>query len=111
MRFAFDYDGTWSRDPDMFMSVAALMVSKGHDVVIITARSASDPIPIKDYPVYYTGRMRKQTWARNSGLIVDIWIDNNPVSIVPDIRNAAKTFPGRGFPPTPDISFQNRRKR
>ena len=82
MRFGIDYDGTWSEAPEMFEDMIQLIKSYGHCPVIITSRYEDDPVPVEGVEIHYTDGQPKVAWAAANDTQVDIWIDNNPYSLV-----------------------------
>jgi hypothetical protein len=83
MIIAIDYDKTFSRDPRLFRAITGLIVDAGHLPICVTSRYPSEPI-IKDIglDIYYTSRQPKGVYMANQGVLVDIWIDDNPASVL-----------------------------
>lgn len=100
MKIAIDYDKTWTADPHTFASIADNFSSVGHEVYIVTARSATkdyigidgeeaanyvpDAIDagwIKDV-IYCDGVAKKWALHHYHDLDIDIWIDDKPQSIL-----------------------------
>lgn len=82
MLFAFDYDGTWSKDAETFEELRSALEARGHTVVIVTARADSNPVPVDGVPIHYTDGDAKKAWSLENDLHVDVWIDNDPWMIV-----------------------------
>jgi hypothetical protein len=80
LHIALDYDGTYTRDPqlwDWFITQAQL---RGHVVTVVTMRHATEVIPLQPpCEVIYTGRKAKQSFY-----LADIWIDDQPLLISND---------------------------
>ena len=88
MNIAIDYDGTYSRDKEMWSSVCQSMINIGHKVFCITKRykqlgeeirkNILSEIPI----IFVETRYKKQTTLKMR-LPIDVWIDDKPESIAP----------------------------
>ena len=88
MIIAIDFDGTFDRDPPLWVHFIQMATHvAGHRVVMITGRHKSQPVtgvsglPIR---VLYTAGEPKRLVAESVGLKVDIWIDDEPEKIDPD---------------------------
>lgn len=85
--FGVDYDGTWSSDPDAFEAIAALLISRGHRVVVVTAR-ASGHVQVRRavgscvHRVIFTSGRPKRAYCAMQDEHIDIWIDDMPEMIV-----------------------------
>jgi hypothetical protein len=85
----FDYDGSYTEFPTLFIKMMAEAKKQGHDVIMATMRHRSEKDCIlesieKMYPVFYTGRVGKLKFLSQRGIIVDLWIDDQPHFIVQD---------------------------
>jgi hydroxymethylpyrimidine pyrophosphatase-like HAD family hydrolase len=85
LTFAFDYDGTVSRNPALFRKMRDLIVQWGGRVVVVTGRSGSliDALAIENAlgsstPVVYAGGDWKRDAAARWGWKVDVWVDDWP---------------------------------
>jgi len=82
--FALDWDDTFTADPDLWTEFIKLAKSRGHTVVIVTARPESS----MDNPRAFAKRMGIEAIATDgkpkiracddAGLLVNIWIDDLP---------------------------------
>lgn len=95
--FGLDYDGTITRDPDMWHAVMKLMQSRGHEVHIVTMRhgieSTMGHAPMEQRflddadGVHFTGnsetrnRDAKRPHMDAKGIGVHVWIDDNPKAV------------------------------
>lgn len=86
---ALDYDKTFDADPKLWYMFISFATMAGHKVVLVTFRDQEfDKTPLlldleKVIPVYYTGGVAKRWWCEHFGPgKVDIWIDDNPESII-----------------------------
>lgn len=84
LTIAIDWDGTISADPQTFHKVAALFAAAGHHVVVCTGRAFPPTGPEGGeliVPTYCTAGQAKAEYMREQGVHVDIWIDDDPLSI------------------------------
>lgn len=86
MIIGLDWDGCSSNDPVGFMSFARMMRSRGHKVYIVTMRYPSELGEIRDYAsfvdgIYPTSRQAKRPHMLSQGIMVDVWIDDNPEAV------------------------------
>jgi hypothetical protein len=84
--FAFDIDGTWDADPELFCLFAKALQNNGHSVWIVTGAKelASDKrvaLQLQWFPVVCTSGYSKKHHCDAIGIHIDIWIDNDPASI------------------------------
>jgi hypothetical protein len=88
--FAIDYDGTWTADPEAFAAFANLLRKRGHRVIIVTARVSGVG------EVYFhcekhvdrilaSGASYKRDYATEHGETVNVWVDDMPEMIGPDV--------------------------
>lgn len=89
MNISLDYDDTYTRDPDMWDAIIEVMQLRGHQVHIVTMRNPkqlSDPlIALKlKCQVIFTALHAKKEFVARLGLVIDIWIDDNPFFILHD---------------------------
>lgn len=80
MVIALDYDNTYTEDPELWDTWIEHAKSRGHVVVCVTYRRAHDTVehPMRGIEVFYTGGIDKAPFMRDSGLSVDVWIDDWP---------------------------------
>ncbi len=92
-----DYDGTITRDPDMWFALMKMMQAHGHEVHIVTMRHGIEaemcrtPMDARFLKgadgVHFTGnsetfdRDAKLPHMESKGIRVDIWIDDNPKAV------------------------------
>ena len=86
MIIALDYDHTYTRAPRLWDDFIALADAGGHSVVVVTMRDENDPLPAEPpgVPVYYTGHLPKAACMESLGIVVDVWIDDDPQAIIGD---------------------------
>lgn len=86
MLIALDYDKTFTADRYFWNKFCVLARNSLHDVVCFTMRYPNEIIV--DMPtfvkIYYTSRKAKKVWAEQNGILVDIWIDDNPAWLFED---------------------------
>ena len=86
MIIAFDYHGTYSRDPVSFCRVVALLKDAGHTCVLVTGIEDNDDFYAREVkkeigstmPIYFTAGAWKRRYMQAIGVHVDIWIEDTP---------------------------------
>jgi hypothetical protein len=78
MRIALDFDGTYTRDPLLWDAFVHAALIGGHEVVIVTMRDESEPLPRLTIPIVYTSRQGKVAHMARIGKPIDVWIDDKP---------------------------------
>lgn len=90
LNIAIDYDNTFTADSFLFIKIIELMQSRGHRVIIATGRHRwsedmeRTPLP-PDLDVVYCGVELKSIACKRAGYNVDIWIDDTPSTISPQL--------------------------
>lgn len=92
MRISLDYDDTYTRDPSTWDKIIALLKEAGHEVLVVTARKDvhreevehSLCYRVHTTDIYNTNLKAKKEYMDNLGIIIDVWIDDNPSAIVYD---------------------------
>lgn len=85
---AFDFDETISDNEPAWLQVMLLLEKKGYHCIVVTWRKPElcpedlQFLVDKGFKVYYTSGQAKQTYMASKGIKVDIWIDDNPFSIL-----------------------------
>ena len=89
MIISIDYDETYTRDPIMWHEIIKLMISRGHTVYCVTARCEdNDGWKVKQdlehfiHGIYFTCGKQKEKFMFDRGICVQVWIDDQPLSIV-----------------------------
>ena len=92
LTFAIDFDGTFTACPELWKSFIANVISLGHRVIIVTARQSTpenrsdvgDFLDQNDFKlrVFYTSHSSKIWFMQRQGIKVDIWIDDDPTTLV-----------------------------
>lgn len=86
MNVAFDFDKTWTRDPDVWRTVAKLLHGRGHKCYLVTRRKEHTPdidrfyIPTWMPQIFCAGAL-KRDFCEALGIHIDIWIDDEPGTI------------------------------
>ena len=85
---SIDYDETFSLDISLFLNIAQLFKSAGFDVICCTCRN----IKFKDEKLkliedsgikcYFTSGKAKKSYLENKGIVVSVWIDDDPKTIL-----------------------------
>ena len=85
MLFGVDFDGTFSRDPELFRGIVAQLRARGHQAVLVTGRSdegrwgAEVRSVVGDLmPIVFAADGWKREAARAAGYRVDVWMDDHP---------------------------------
>jgi hypothetical protein len=90
MRIGIDYDGTFTAAPEFWRNVMTLAHRHGHEVVCVTMRRTDgaggpDPMTFPGQVVFTAGKAKAEHCAE-IGLVVDVWVDDNPHYILNDVR-------------------------
>ena len=89
MIISLDYDETWTRDPETWKKVVAVLRMAGHTVYCVTMRYdnhhektevGSQLNGVVD-AIFFTGRRAKSDFMYEQGIKVDVWIDDMPLFI------------------------------
>lgn len=85
MLFAIDFDGTFSRAPELFKQIIVLIQEQGHTVICVTARPSYKGGQVlqgfKAVPVIFANSSSKRLAAKRAGYSPDIWIDDKPETV------------------------------
>lgn len=94
--FGIDYDRTYTRDPLVFDALIQCLKLRGHRVFIVTQRTGSDErqgssvakenreeckVPHCN-TIFTDGAPKEWHMLRKLGIKVDIWIDDDPKSVI-----------------------------
>lgn len=85
MIIGLDYDDTWTRDPDGWFTAMMALKMRGHTIYGITMRYPREASGMDSRydqvceQILFTGRRAKRSFAEGRGILVDVWIDDNPV--------------------------------
>lgn len=77
MRIGVDYDGTYTKAPELFAAFILLAIQNGHEVLCVTMREPNDPIKVP-CEVIYTSSEKKGFFMHRIKRPIDIWIDDHP---------------------------------
>lgn len=87
---AIDFDETITTDPKAWLQVMQLLNKLGMEVYVVTYRynSHSEEMDLEYLKhedcvkgIVFTGRRGKKKFCEDHGINVDIWIDDNPITI------------------------------
>ena len=89
MDISIDYDNTYTKDPEMWLSIISLIQLRGHNVYCVTFRHEHECkdidqrlIDLCNGKLIATGRKAKFDYTYNIlGIDFDIWIDDDPCTI------------------------------
>lgn len=91
MIIGLDYDDTYTRDPSAWNDFIRLMRMRKHKVYIVTWRTPGEVVEVVHAlhswyvevdGIYPTSRKAKHKYMAEQGIIVDVWIDDNPSAIL-----------------------------
>lgn len=84
MLIALDFDGTFTEDPDLWVSFVRFAKRRGHRVICATMRYESEGKEVAEAlagevdQIVFTGRKAKRPYLQSVGLEPDVWIDDEP---------------------------------
>ncbi len=94
MTVAFDYDDTWTLDPEGWESIYRILVSRGHRCIMVTAREANQNADMKsviqlfgEENVFYSSVYQKDPFMSRLGVHVNVWIDDDPDGVIFTYKN------------------------
>lgn len=89
MRIAIDYDDTYTLNPKMWDQAINLFMLNGFSVIMVTARRDTEENREElekasqgRWRCYFTNLGSKTDFIRRRGMKVDVWIDDDPESLV-----------------------------
>jgi acid phosphatase class B len=88
MNIGIDYDDTYTRDKVMWNDLIDRMCRRGHQVYLITWRFPNECNEVhldlggRVHGIYPTSRQAKEKFMYKHGIRIDVWIDDNPSSIL-----------------------------
>jgi hypothetical protein len=103
MNFALDFDNTFTADEPLWCKFIAHAETSGHKVYIVTCRRDTEENRLELFGVetlpeqpssiiarsglpmwryFFTGLSGKAWFMQNRGIKIDVWIDDEPSSIV-----------------------------
>jgi hypothetical protein len=86
MKIALDYDGTFTRDPALWMNFIKACHASNHDIRIVTMRNEEKDLTSYftrlGVPVIFTSLMQKREYCDERDWHPDVWIDDSPEFIV-----------------------------
>ena len=91
--FALDYDDTFTADPSLWASVVRMAKDRsGHRFIMVTARRETEENIEQinadldhwgcQMPIVFTALASKLDTVAKRGIKIDIWIDDDPESLV-----------------------------
>lgn len=84
--FALDYDGTYTRNPDLWDTFISAAKSAGHRVLIVTCRRDTEEnvadVKVAGCPVIFTCLQSKLRVCSERGTKIDVWIDDDPACVL-----------------------------
>lgn len=95
---AFDFDETISDNPELFLRVMKTFELSGWFVVVVTYRTPStspedlDFLVEKGYKCFFTSQKAKKKYMEDRGIPVDIWVDDEPETIIRNYKPVQGVF-------------------
>lgn len=89
---SIDYDETFSLNIDLFLNAAKLFESAGFKVICCTCRNSKFKdeklqfIEDSGIECYFTSGMAKKDFLLKQGIVVSVWIDDDPKTIINNTR-------------------------
>lgn len=84
MNISLDFDDTFTRDPNGWLSFVQLFRSRGHKVYCVTMRYPEEGQEVMEWlsekvdHIYFTSRQAKKPFMYAAGIDIHVWIDDNP---------------------------------
>lgn len=105
INIGLDWDGTVSLDEDMWFEIAKLMQSRGHKVYVISMSFPSECVgkikerwyDLLENRIIPTSRAAKKKFVENLGIGIHIWIDDHPLALYLDAKDAFGVNDPEGF--------------
>jgi hypothetical protein len=104
INIALDWDGTCDLDQDLWFEVVKLIQARGHKVYVITMSYPSECTKISEAwykllegRVIPTSRLAKKKFVQKMNLPIHIWIDDHPLALYLDAREAFGTVDPEGL--------------
>lgn len=89
---SIDFDETFTTDPIAWLKVIDILKKSGFNVICCTARfphEYPEDLEILErngIEIYFASRNSKKEYLESKGVNVDIWIDDNPFSVLNNIN-------------------------
>lgn len=96
MNISLDFDDTYTRDPEAWNRVVAILRGAGHKVYCVTMRTPEEGALVRQHlegrvdEIYYTSRFGKQKYMFDRGIDIHVWIDDSPNWILNSAADAMK---------------------
>jgi hypothetical protein len=95
VNIGFDYDDTFTRDPAGWSQIINFLTKRGHKVYIVTWRTTAECMRVHAEMQYWkvdiegifaTHRTAKEPYMNQRGIIIDVWVDDNPRAVIKDME-------------------------
>jgi hypothetical protein len=94
MTISLDFDRTFTKDPDLWIAFCDLARARGHKVICVTMRNEkphqADEVRAAIGPhvddIVFTSYKAKIPHVGGLGVKIDVWIDDDPHTILNDIE-------------------------
>lgn len=91
MIISLDFDDTYTRDPEAWKQFIKLFRSRGHTVYVVTMRYElyEGDLVKRELAhlvdgIFFTGRLLKEKFMLDRGIMVQVWVDDMPRAICGD---------------------------
>jgi hypothetical protein len=99
MNLALDFDDTFTRDPDFWLKFVLMCRNHGHTIYCVTARDSNGSKEvfhelgqhIGKENCFFTNMQAKRSFMWRAGIVIDVWIDDNPGSIINGVKDDVAT--------------------
>ena len=89
MNISVDFDDTYTRDPNMWNTVIAVMQTAGHNVYCVTARTPEQGLDVYSSigrmvgadNCYFPSLHAKKPFMWAQGIRIDVWVDDTPMAV------------------------------
>lgn len=82
--FAIDYDGTYASNPGLWDAFILAARINGSRVLICTGRAFPPTEAPQGIEVHCSAGQAKHAYLAEQGIQVDVWIDDDPASVITD---------------------------
>lgn len=101
MNIGLDWDGTVTRDEIAFLAMVHQFRKRGHKVYITTMRYHSELEELAGVAklvdgIIASGRRSKRAACAEHGIVIDVWIDDNPYAVEKDASEIWDTVTPEG---------------
>jgi len=89
MNIGLDFDDTYTRDPEAWNEFIHIFTARGHKIYCTTFRFPEQSQQVYDSigkvigyeNCYFTSYTAKRPYMQSKGIMIDVWIDDQPILI------------------------------